>query len=223
MADSLQIESIETGHPVLDGFRAPPSHPSTLRERLIWAMERKSIAIGSTVRQSHLGRVAGVSAAAVSAWMRANEEAGNGISADQAIKIGAYLNVAPDWLRFGRGSPDDPQRQPIDPGTFGQRLKRAREDRGITCAELGEVLGCREVTIEEYESRHGVAVPAGDVFRIADHLGVSSRFLLIGEDEAPSAIGAQRAEQALACLRAFRQGDNDVALVDAAISLLAAR
>ena len=68
---------------------------------------------------------------------------------------------------------------------IGQRIKTAREKIGWSQRELGEKIGKDRKTITNYET--GVTDPPASVLNlIARTLGVSSRWLLNGEEEEAS-------------------------------------
>lgn len=63
--------------------------------------------------------------------------------------------------------------------SFGKRLKKARQDKGLSQSQLGDTVGVHYTQIGRYESK-GVQ-PAGDVLsKIAAALSVSSDFLISG-------------------------------------------
>lgn len=63
--------------------------------------------------------------------------------------------------------------------SFGERLKKARQEKGISQSELGQIVGIHYTQIGRYESK-GVK-PAGDVLaKISNALGVTSDFLMSG-------------------------------------------
>ena len=63
--------------------------------------------------------------------------------------------------------------------SFGERLKRARQDKGISQSELGKLVGVHYTQVGRYESK-GVK-PSGEVLaKIATALGVTSDFLMSG-------------------------------------------
>jgi transcriptional regulator with XRE-family HTH domain len=65
---------------------------------------------------------------------------------------------------------------------FGERLKKARQDKGISQSELGKLVGVHYTQIGRYESK-GVK-PSGDVLaKIASVLGVTSEFLMSGSSQ----------------------------------------
>ncbi len=65
--------------------------------------------------------------------------------------------------------------------SFGERLKKARQDKGISQSELGKLVDVHYTQIGRYESK-GVK-PSGEVLsKIAGALGVSSDFLMSGSN-----------------------------------------
>jgi phage repressor protein C with HTH and peptisase S24 domain len=76
---------------------------SLLSDRLRWAIERKrtSRATKEKITQAAIAKVAEVSPTAVGYWLADT----NGISAEQARKVGAFLSVDPVWLEKGVGEP----------------------------------------------------------------------------------------------------------------------
>jgi len=66
--------------------------------------------------------------------------------------------------------------------TIGQRIRKARQDRGWTQAELGLRAGLRESMICKYELGYHTPNPK-HLSRIADALGVSVDYLLGRESE----------------------------------------
>jgi transcriptional regulator with XRE-family HTH domain len=63
--------------------------------------------------------------------------------------------------------------------SFGKRLKKARQDKGLSQSQLGEIVGVHYTQIGRYEAK-GVK-PAGDILaNIATALSVSSDFLISG-------------------------------------------
>lgn len=71
--------------------------------------------------------------------------------------------------------------------SFGKRLKKARQDKGISQAQLGEIVGVHYTQIGRYESKD--MKPSGEILtKLANALGVSSDFLMNGTtDEAANA------------------------------------
>lgn len=74
-----------------------------LSSRLKWAVDQKLQADPSLrkITNAALAKVAGVSPPAVGYWYRD----ANGMDAEQARKVGAFLNVDPVWLEKGDGEP----------------------------------------------------------------------------------------------------------------------
>lgn len=66
---------------------------------------------------------------------------------------------------------------PLD--TFRKRMKEVRTRRNITLKEIAEAVGCKEATIQRYESGNGIkTVPYETVVAIAETLNVSPQYLL---------------------------------------------
>lgn len=64
----------------------------------------------------------------------------------------------------------------VDPNTFGGILRRAREDAGLSQAELGELVGSPQSRISLYE--RGKNMPGEDVvLKLAEALGISAGLL----------------------------------------------
>lgn len=64
--------------------------------------------------------------------------------------------------------------------SFGIRVRTKREQKGFTQADLGRMIGLSENSVVQYET--GRAVPKSANFeRLAEALGVSSRYLLTGD------------------------------------------
>lgn len=69
--------------------------------------------------------------------------------------------------------------------SVGDRIRRVREERGITQSALADAVGVRQPTMWRYEMR-GMQASAETLDRIATALGVTSYYLLHGA-EAPAA------------------------------------
>ena len=66
--------------------------------------------------------------------------------------------------------------------TFGERLKQARQQKGLSQSELGKRINVHYTQVGRYENKG--AKPAGDVLaRIANVLEVSSDYLMNGNAE----------------------------------------
>lgn len=73
--------------------------------------------------------------------------------------------------------------------SFGERLKRARQDKAISQSELGKIVGIHYTQIGRYESKG--AKPSGEVLaKIAAALSVTSDFLMSGtnQDQAEASL-----------------------------------
>lgn len=112
------------------------------------------------------------------------------------------------------------------PSSFRDRLSLAMKAASISPPELASRLGVTPQAIYKYENTD--ALPASDnLFRIADVLGVSARWLISGVDDGLAVPPPQKADenpawaQSLSCLLAYQAGGfSDPNLVTAAIALL---
>ena len=63
--------------------------------------------------------------------------------------------------------------------TFRKRMKETRLNKNITLKELAEAVGCKEATIQRYESGNGIKnVPYETIITIAETLGVTPQYLV---------------------------------------------
>lgn len=111
--------------------------------------------------------------------------------------------------------------------TFAKRLVWAREQRGLNKSQLSALLGMSTQAIWNYENRPNGGGSSETIFKLADALGVSPRWLAIGEGlaDAPDKVlpPPELANQALACLEAYSKATHILPpLVEAAITLLKA-
>ncbi|ATJ91566.1 MULTISPECIES: helix-turn-helix domain-containing protein [Acetobacter] len=84
---------------------------------------------------------------------------------------------------------------------FGARVRTKREQKGFTQAELGRMIGLSENSVVQYET--GRAVPKTANFeRLAEALGVSSRYLLTGD--VPEELSKAQTEPELKALEIMR-------------------
>lgn len=74
---------------------------------------------------------------------------------------------------------------PLD--VFRTRMKETRERKGITLKEIAERVGCKEATIQRYESGNGIkSVPYDKIISISEVLGVTPQYLMGWEKPKPS-------------------------------------
>lgn len=66
--------------------------------------------------------------------------------------------------------------------TFGKRLKRLREERGLTAVALAEACGVADGTIRQIEGGKVKSPSLHLGIRLADALDVDVRYLALGED-----------------------------------------
>ncbi len=66
--------------------------------------------------------------------------------------------------------------------SFGERLKKVRQEKGLSQSELGKMVDIHYTQIGRYESKG--AKPSSEVLsKIANALGVTSDFLISGSNE----------------------------------------
>lgn len=80
------------------------------------------------------------------------------------------------------------------------RLRELRKEKGLTTTELGEIIGCSNPTITNYERGYRKPDPE-TLLKLADYFGVSVDYLL-GRDEA---LGVQMKPAAESELTATEQ------------------
>lgn len=69
---------------------------------------------------------------------------------------------------------------------FRTRMKEVREKRGITLKELAEQVGCKEATMQRYESGNGIKnVPYDVIVTVSRCLEVSPSYLMGWEKPEP--------------------------------------
>ena len=67
--------------------------------------------------------------------------------------------------------------------TMGDRIRAAREARGMTSAALADAVGCRPATMYRYEKK-GMKPGAETLAKISEALGVGMLFLTTGREPA---------------------------------------
>ncbi len=71
-----------------------------------------------------------------------------------------------------------------EPESFGARLRRLREARGLPKTVLARRVGLTEAAIRQLESGRTSQPRLGDGVRLADALGVGLRYLALGDEGA---------------------------------------
>ena len=79
---------------------------------------------------------------------------------------------------------DDQDRQEDAAGTLGERIIHAREQQGLTTAQLARRLGVKSSTLQEWESDRS-APRSNRLITLAGVLSVSPTWLLMGYGERP--------------------------------------
>lgn len=74
--------------------------------------------------------------------------------------------------------------------TFGSRLKRLREDKGLTQEQLGKVLNVKKAAVSKYENEN-TSPDNATLCRLADFFSVTVDYLL-GRTDDPSPIDDDR-------------------------------
>lgn len=133
-----------------------------LSERLTWAIEKKLQAAPALkkITKRYLAEIAGVSPSAVGYWFTDT----NGIQAEPARKIGAFLGVDPVWLEKNEGSPESGGAAPSGrrihddiPGAF-----RANHNRFRKIPAYGKAMGGMPERL--WDEDGGYPVGASDVY-----------------------------------------------------------
>ncbi len=97
---------------------------------------------------------------------------------DTVHRLAETLGMSPAWLAYGLG-----EKETVSPkaaGSFQQRLRRARQDAGLTQARLGTLAGTKGTTVSAMELNGNVP----DIVRaeqLARALGVSPGWLAFGD------------------------------------------
>ena len=93
------------------------------------------------------------------------------------------IDIHPYPASMSAGRPAQRPRTP-----FGERLAAAREQAGLTQAQLAERLGLTQVAIAYWE-RKAVSLRPEQVAAVADILGVTADYLLGRQDKPPVSKG----------------------------------
>jgi transcriptional regulator with XRE-family HTH domain len=105
--------------------------------------------------------------------------------------------------------------------SFALRLKKARQEKGLSQSELGEQVGIHYTQIGRYENKG--AHPSADILsRLANVLGVSSDFLMNGtsDDMAESVLTDKELINQFKAIEKMNDNDKNVVktLIDAFIT-----
>lgn len=68
-------------------------------------------------------------------------------------------------------------------GTFAQRMTHARTNADLNQSELSRQIGCTPQAISSMESESAGGISVTNLFKVADALGVSPRWLATGEHD----------------------------------------
>ncbi|WP_372439873.1 helix-turn-helix domain-containing protein [Sulfitobacter mediterraneus] len=173
---------------VADDWYGPET--ATFGDRLAAAREM------SELTQDQLARRLGVKVGTLRNWENDVAEP----RANRLQMLAGLLNVSISWLLLGEseGLPEPevfnemPDGKSVtedggwyanDVATFGDRVRLAREELGITPEDLARKIGVKKKTLLSWED--DLAEPRANRLLMLSHcLGVSLRWLLTGEDEA---------------------------------------
>src|SRR5438309_7739650 len=92
---------------------------------------------------------------------------------------------------------------------LGERIRRARRDRGMTQEALAQMVGVSRSAVAQWETDRSGQV-GGNLSRIAMALGVSAGYLLDGHDSGGEGREGVHGAAELALVRLFRDcGEDD--------------
>jgi DNA-binding XRE family transcriptional regulator len=120
------------------------------------------------------------------------EEKGGIPGVDIVEKLAAALNLLPCFLAYGI---DAPVAEGYTPGSerVGDRLRQAREARGLSKNALGKSSGTTGQTVRNIET--GQTLPSvATAEQLAKALGVSPCWLAYGQGEGPQGVRASEAD-----------------------------
>lgn len=83
---------------------------------------------------------------------------------------------------------------------FSVRCKTAREASGLSQTDVAEAIGISPQAVYNYENRPNSTPAIDKLFPLADKLGVSARWLLLGEDDGLASPKENRIAKHLAAL-----------------------
>lgn len=123
--------------------------------------------------QKRVASDVGVSSVAVTQW-EGDENAPRG---DNLMKLASALGCSPDFILGNQ------ELYPVDP-EIGQRIKKAREDAGLTQAELKESVGWSRLGQRLLNYEKGVAEPSyRELAELARALNMNAAYLAFGAEE----------------------------------------
>ena len=150
------------------------------------------------------------------------------------VRLSVVMGASVDDLLHGRFTTTPSEEHPIESSAqneghlspIAQRIAQKRNELGLSVKKLAEHIGVSIQSIYFYEK--GEREPSGEnLFSLADALGVSARWLVLGVEDGtakPAALPRRTHPailQSTACLDAFLASDgSDVNLVRAASNIL---
>lgn len=116
----------------------------------------------------------------------------------------------------------------VDVDTIHQRIRKLREDKGLSQESLGKAAGVTYQSVQEWEQADGTAPSRKRLKKVADALGVTEQYLLSGDQPDSGGVREPAAEyqsvstRALDIARRFDQLSQDCQdHVSAQVDLLA--
>lgn len=87
--------------------------------------------------------------------------------------------------------------------TIHQRIKKLREDKGLSQESLGKAAGVTYQSVQEWEQADGTAPSRKRLKKVADALGVTEQYLLSGEESGLVGVRQAAAEYQSVSARAL--------------------
>ncbi len=72
--------------------------------------------------------------------------------------------------------------------TTGEKIRKARLDKGLTQEELGKLIGVQKAAINKYETGAVVNLKRSTIAKLAAALDVKGSWLICDEEEKPSTV-----------------------------------
>lgn len=130
-------------------------------------------------RKTDLGKTCGITSGAITQWFDGTTKELTGKNLATAAKV---LGVNPTWLATGVG---EMSVNCAVESHIGDRIRRARKERGLTQNELAKQAKVLQSTIADLERGH--TEKSTSLVEIADVLGVSALWLTTGKEDVCSA------------------------------------
>ena len=143
--------------------------------RIKKVLKTKGISIGTLQAECGLGKNA----------ITQSASSQEGMKSKNLYAIAEYLNVSVDYL-LGRTDEICIEEVPEPDKNIGEKLKKLRENAGLSADELGRVIGKDRATVYRYEKGDIRKIPIDILESLAHAVGVSlSDIISIGDDVMP--------------------------------------